>query len=197
MEETMEETVDLNHEQTKPKENLLMFFLISLGAQIVAYQVHEFGHYLVGMIFGIEQRFVLTGIMHEELSGLHQALYSLGGPVITFVLAVLSLILLISSKKENYYLLSFVYANTLLRIQPMVDSLISNSIQYQDEYKIAKSLGLSGQLLCIISLVVFSAIFAAAVYYSGKKKILKVILFIVASGVAAIIINSLGKMLFY
>jgi hypothetical protein len=194
MEETM--AIDLNH-KTKPKENLLIFFLISLGAQIVAYQVHEFGHYLVGMIFGIEQRFVLTGIMHEELSGLHQALYSLGGPVITFVLAVLSLILLISSKKENYYLLSFVYANSLLRIQPMADSLISKSIQYQDEYKIAKSLGMSGQLLCIISLVVFSAIFAAAICYSGKRKILKVILSIFASGAAAIIINNLAKMLFY
>jgi len=188
--------INLSYE-TKSKENLLIFFLISIGAQIIAYQVHEFGHYLVGMILGIEQRFVLTGVMHEELTNLHQALHSSGGLVATLVLAVISLVLLISSKKSNSYLLSFVYANTLLRIQPMVDSLVSKNMQYQDEYKVAESIGISGQLLCIISLVIFSAIFATAIYYSGKKKILKIIVFIFASGVAAIIINSLGSMLFY
>lgn len=182
---------------TKPKENLLVFFLISTGAQIVAYQVHEFGHYLIGMILGVEQRFVLTGVMHGELTNSHQALYSLAGPAITFILAVISLILLISSRKSNSYLLSFVYANTLLRIQPMADSLVSKNIQYQDEYKIAESIGIPGQLLCIISLVIFLGIFATAIYYSGKNKILKIIVFIFASGVAAVTINSLGSMLFY
>jgi hypothetical protein len=188
--------INLNYE-TKPKENLLVFFLISIGTQIIAYQVHEFGHYLVGMILGVEQRFMLTGVMHGELTSSNQALYSLAGPAITFVLAIVSLILLMSSKKSKFYLLSFIYANTLLRIQPMVDSLISKNIQYQDEYKIAKSIGISGQLLCIISLVIFSGIFATAIYYSGKKKLLKIIVFIFASGVAAVIINSLGSMLFY
>ena len=188
--------INLSYE-IKSKENLLIFFLISIGTQIIAYQVHEFGHYLVGMILGIEQRFVLTGVMHEELTNLHQALHSSGGLVVTLVLALISLILLISSKKSNSYLLSFVYANTLLRIQPMVDSLVSKNMQYQDEYKIAESVEIPGQLLCIISLVIFSAIFATAIYYSGKKKMLKVIVFIFASGVAAIIINTLGSVLFY
>lgn len=177
------------------QNDLMKFFGFSIIAQIIAYQAHELGHFLVGLFMGIEQRYVLTGVFHSELSANQQLLHSLGGPVVTLIFSIIALLYLINSKKVNSFLVALVYGNAFLRIQPMVQGLITGKMSYQDEAKIAHGLGLSPTMLGLISLIIFLIIFIVGFFNSGKKKLFKVPIFIVGSGLSAFIISSLASWL--
>jgi hypothetical protein len=178
--------------------DLLRFLGSSAGSQIVAWQLHEAGHYLAGMVLGGDQTFRLTAVQyHGSLTGLEQLFLHASGVVATLVIAMVALIYLVRSTPQPALLLvSFVYANAFLRVQPMLPALFGGSIRYQDEYYMATSVGVSPQLVGLVSLVTFGSIFLTAIYHSGSHKLLKLILFIMASGMSVVIMNALSRSLF-
>ncbi len=190
--------------ESKPNIPLyfIRFFLFTVLMQTAAFELHELGHYFVGICLGLSQKFIMTGvIVNDYMNNTQKILHGLGGPVVSLILATLFLFLFLKYKKSlntslTSLLLAAVYANTFLRILPMATNLLSDSIKFQDEYKIATLLGLPGISLCITSLIIFSAIFITSFVNSGNNKIIKFIVFFIGCAFTGISINIIASLIF-
>ena len=148
----------------KPLGTLSRFLLLCALASVVAFELHEIGHFILGSLTGLDLEFKVTYV-EGPTSGMTQAqalLFNLGGPLTTFSLAIAALVLARRRGRFAEAFLALSVANSWLRIWAMVRAL-SHHQTFQDEYKIAALLDLPGGGVAAASLLVAIVLFVLAI----------------------------------
>ena len=117
--------------------------------------IHEFGHFITGVVLG--NKMTMTLNMASPVNGYaaewHAPLVWTGGPLLTLLQSITALIL-IMIYGQNLILYAFVLEPVTLRIWPYLVS----PLMYQDEAKIGDYLGISPWILPIIIWIVLGVI---------------------------------------
>jgi len=141
--------------------------------------IHEFGHFITGVVLG--NKMTMTLNIASPINGYaaqwHAPLVWTGGPLFTLLQALIAL-MLIMIYGQNLILYAFVLEPVTLRIWPYLVS----PLMYQDEAKIGDYLGISPWILPIaiwVVLGIFAWIGAKKSGYSLKFTVITIVLILV------------------
>ncbi len=174
----------------KKVKHLSKFFGLSIFTGILVFQLHELGHFFLGSITGLDISFRISHVVNltENATTLQLLIFNLGGPLITFLLALASIFLLIKKYPNSMMLSTFALGNSWLRFWATKTTLQKQQL-WQDEYQIAKILEINGDILTGLSLSFALIIFFATIYYSKPARILKIPVSIIGIMIGASIVN--------
>lgn len=143
------------------KKILGRLYLLFIPIAYFSYLFHEFGHWIVGEIFGNGMIFSLNYVWPKAghyINESHNLYVSIGGPAFTILLAIISLLII-----EKY---STIYAYPVLFFQFVLRffSLVFGGFSQQDEARISSIIGLGTYTVGIIVLLLLLLIVLRASY---------------------------------
>lgn len=143
------------------KKILVRLYISFIPIAYFSYLFHEFGHWIVGEILGNDMVYSLNYVWPKAghyINESHNLYVSIGGPVFTILLAVVSLLIL-----EKY---STIYAYPALFFQFVCRffSLVFGGFSQQDEARISSVMGLGTYTTAIVVLTILFLIVVRASY---------------------------------
>lgn len=138
--------MDLKESQINWK--VILFFI---PVAFITYLFHEFGHWMVGEVFGNSMTFSLNNVAPQSGHFINdsQALWSaMGGPAFTIIQALV--FLFITQKTKSIYSYSIVFFAAFTRFF----SLLFGGLSLQDEARISSMLNINQYLVPLIVLLI-------------------------------------------
>ena len=135
----------------------LKFFGIIFLAVVISCLVHEFGHFISGVILGNRMGMNLNmtyPINGDYLEKWHIPMVHFAGPVFSLLQAVIALILLIYYNKQNKMLYFLVLTPVTFRVWPYIVSPFMN----QDEARVGSYLGIQPWILPVVFWLILGVI---------------------------------------
>ncbi|MBZ0183616.1 MAG: hypothetical protein K8F60_14250 [Melioribacteraceae bacterium] len=150
---------------TVDRKTLVRLYLLFIPVAYFSYLFHEFGHWIVGEIFGNDMIYSLNYVWPKEgryINEGHNLFVSIGGPAFTILLALTALAIV-----EKY---STIYSYPLLFFQFVMRffSLVFGGFSKQDEARASLMMGIG---IYTIGIIVLLILFLFIVRASYKLKI--------------------------
>lgn len=127
----------------------LKLFLLFIPVAYASYLFHEFGHWIIGELYGNNMAYSLNGVWPKSghyIEESHALYSSIGGPVFTILQSLI--FLLIIEKYRSVYAFPFVFFAFFIRFF----ALVFGGFSKQDEAVISTTLGFGDYTFAIIVL---------------------------------------------
>ena len=143
------------------KKVIVKLLLLFIPAAYITYLFHEFGHWIVGEIFGNDMVYSLNGVWPRNdhfIKSIHSLYVSFGGPIFTILQSII--VLLIIEKYKTIYAYPFVFFPVFTRYF----TLILGGFSIQDEAKISATLEIGTYTFALIVLLILLIILLRSSY---------------------------------
>ena len=153
-------TAGIKNDLTESKINWKVALLF-IPVAFLTYLFHEFGHWIVGEILGIDMVLSLNNATARSgyyIEKTHNLYISLGGPAFTIIQAIIFLIII--EKTKSIYAYPFVFFAAFSRFF----SVVFGGFSQQDEARISSMLDISIYTVAIIVLLVLFLIVLKSSY---------------------------------